>query len=54
LTDLRWPDADGAVAVPAGIAAEAVRRAPDKVSKENGVAGRAGALRSAYDRFGVL
>ena len=55
--DLVVADADGVVAVPAGLAAETVRRALEKVSKENGVrdalAGGS-TLRSAYDRFGVL
>jgi 4-hydroxy-4-methyl-2-oxoglutarate aldolase len=55
--DLVVADADGVVVVPAGLAAETVRRALDKVSKENGVrdalAGGS-TLRSAYDQFGVL
>jgi len=55
--DLVVADADGVVAVPAGLAAETVRRALEKVSKENGVrdalAGGS-TLRSAYDQFGVL
>ena len=55
--DLVVADADGAVVVPAGLAAEAVGRALDKVSKENGVRdalAQGSTLRSAYDRFGVL
>jgi regulator of RNase E activity RraA len=55
--DLVVADADGAVAVPARLAAEAVRRALDKVSKENRVRdalAEGSTLRSAYDRFGVL
>jgi regulator of RNase E activity RraA len=50
-------DADGVVIVPAGLAAETVARALDKVSKENGVRdalAEGSTLRSAYDRFGVL
>jgi 4-hydroxy-4-methyl-2-oxoglutarate aldolase len=55
--DLVVADVDGAVVVPAGLAAETVRRGLEKVSKENGlrealIAGRT--LRAAYDRFGVL
>jgi 4-hydroxy-4-methyl-2-oxoglutarate aldolase len=55
--DLVVADADGVVVVPAGLAAEAVRRALDKASKENGVRdalAEGSTLRSAYDRFGVL
>jgi 4-hydroxy-4-methyl-2-oxoglutarate aldolase len=55
--DLVVADADGAVAVPARLAAEAVGRALDKVSKENRVRealAEGSTLRSAYDRFGVL
>jgi regulator of RNase E activity RraA len=55
--DLVVADADGAVVVPAGLAGETVRRALEKVSKENGVRDALAAgstLRSAYDRFGVL
>jgi 4-hydroxy-4-methyl-2-oxoglutarate aldolase len=55
--DLVVADADGVVAVPAGLAAETVRRALEKVSKENGVRdalAEGSTLRSAYDRFGVL
>jgi len=55
--DLVVADADGAVAVPARLAAEAVGRALDKVSKENRVRNaltEGSTLRSAYDRFGVL
>ena len=50
-------DADGVVAVPAGLADEAVGRALEKVAKENGVRdalATGSTLRSAYDRFGVL
>jgi len=55
--DLVVADADGAVAVPARLAAETVGRALDKVSKENRVRdalAEGSTLRSAYDRFGVL
>ena len=55
--DLVVADADGVVAVPARLAAEAVGRALDKVSKENRVRdalAEGSTLRSAYDRFGVL
>jgi len=55
--DLIVADADGVVVVPAGLAAEMVRRALEKVSKENGVRdalAEGSTLRSAYDRFGVL
>ena len=55
--DLVVADADGAVVVPARVAAEAVGRALDKVSKENQVRdalAQGSTLRSAYDRFGVL
>ena len=55
--DLVVADADGAVAVPARLAAQAVGRALDKVSKENRVRealAEGSTLRSAYDRFGVL
>jgi 4-hydroxy-4-methyl-2-oxoglutarate aldolase len=55
--DLVVADADGVVVVPAGLAAETVRRAQDKASKENGVRNalaEGSTLRSAYDRFGVL
>src|SRR5215467_8239604 len=55
--DLVVADDDGAVAVPARLAAEAVGRALDKVSKENRVRealAEGSTLRSAYDRFGVL
>ena len=50
-------DADGAVVVPAALAAETVGRALEKVSKENGVRdalAKGSTLRSAFDRFGVL
>ena len=55
--DLVVADADGAVVVPAGLADETVRRALEKVSKEDGVRDALAAgsmLRSAYDRYGVL
>ena len=55
--DLVVADADGVVVVPAALAAEMVRRALEKVSKENGVRdalAEGSTLRSAYDRFGVL
>jgi len=55
--DLVVADADGAVVVPAALAPEAVGRALEKVSKENGVRdalAEGSTLRSAYDRFGVL
>jgi 4-hydroxy-4-methyl-2-oxoglutarate aldolase len=55
--DLVVADADGAVVVPAALAAETVRRALEKVSKENrmrGALAEGSTLRSAYDRFGVL
>jgi regulator of RNase E activity RraA len=55
--DLVVADADGAVVVPARLAAEAIGRALDKVSKENRVRealAEGSTLRSAYDRFGVL
>jgi len=55
--DLVVADADGAVVVPAALAAEAVGRALEKVSKENRVRdalAEGSTLRSAYDRFGVL
>ena len=55
--DLVVADADGAVVVPARLAAEAVGRALDKVSKENRVRealAEGSTLRGAYDRFGVL
>ncbi len=55
--DLVVADADGVVAVPARLAAEAVGRALGKVSKENRVRealAEGSTLRSAYDRFGVL
>ncbi len=54
--DLVVADADGAVAVPARLAAEA-GGALEKVSKENRVRdalAEGSTLRSAYDRFGVL
>jgi regulator of RNase E activity RraA len=55
--DLVAADADGVVVVPAGLAPETVRRALEKVSKENGVRdalAEGSTLRSAYDHFGVL
>jgi regulator of RNase E activity RraA len=55
--DLVVADADGVVVVPAGLAAETVGRALEKVSKEDGVRAalaEGSTLRSAYDRFGVL
>jgi regulator of RNase E activity RraA len=55
--DLVIADADGAVAVPAALASEAVGRALEKAAKENSVRDAlvAGStLRHAYDRFGVL
>lgn len=55
--DLVVADVDGVVVAPAELAAEAVRRAVAKVSKENGLRDalvRGGTLREAYGRFGVL
>ena len=55
--DLVVADADGAVVVPARLAADTVGRALDKASKENRVRealAEGSTLRGAYDRFGVL
>jgi 4-hydroxy-4-methyl-2-oxoglutarate aldolase len=55
--DLVVADVDGAVVVPAGLAEQTVRRAAEKVLKENGLRDalvRGSTLRAAYDRFGVL
>jgi regulator of RNase E activity RraA len=55
--DLIVADADGVVAVPAALAAETVRRALAKVSKEHGLRDAlegGSTVRAAYDRFGVL
>jgi 4-hydroxy-4-methyl-2-oxoglutarate aldolase len=50
-------DVDGTVVIPAGLAAETVRRGVEKASKEDGLRDallRGSTLRAAYDRFGVL
>jgi regulator of RNase E activity RraA len=55
--DLIVADYDGIVAVPAGVVAEVVRKATEKVASENQSRKEllAGAyLRAVYDKYGVL